>query len=182
MTSIVRVDQLTNVAGSGNIQLLTNNKIVGADVASIYAPGMVIQNVYSSRVAGAINVTSTSWVELSTSLRTSITIKQATSILDFTCPLYTEVDGPTGHGIAALYYSTNGGSSFTSYGTYNITAAVDNGIGYGFADYWDHSFSVGDTVMFTVYYRLTGAGQNAIADTGPGENPRTYLKIQEIAG
>jgi hypothetical protein len=36
--------------------------------------------------------------------------------------------------------------------------------------------------MFTVYYRLSGAGQNAIADTGPGENPRTYLKIQEIAG
>ena len=153
--------------------------IDGSNLTGITS-GKLLQTLVSSRV-GNIQITSTSFQEISTSMRVSITIENANSILLFTCPLYTEVDTSTGHGLAVLQYSTDGGSTFTSYDSYNITGAPNDSIGYGFTDFWDHSFSAGATVMFRVSYRTSSSGGNhTIADVGPGESPAAYLLVQEV--
>lgn len=155
--------------------------VTNATLEKVPSSGESLQVKYSTRI-GKVALTSVSFVEISTSLRVTITIKSATSLLEFMCPLYTEVDSSTTHGVAELVYSTDGGSVWNRWSDYNVTAATDNDIGFGFIDYMDHSFAVGTSVIFRVNYRLTSPGGNhAIADTGPGEEPAAYLKVQEIA-
>ena len=179
--STLFVNKLKAAVGS-LINIPSGQKLIGADTASVYAPGMIIQCKYSPRLGAPANFTATTFSEISTSMRVTITIKQTGSLLDFQCPLYTEVDTGGAHGMAQLQYSTDGGSNWTEHGTYNITAATDNDIGYGFSDYQDHSFSAGDEVVYRVNYRKSSTtGGHAIADTGPGEAPKTYLRIMEIA-
>ena len=60
MTSILRADNITTVAGTGNISLNTGNKIISPDVGGIVAPGQivqVIQNVKYDTFSGAANGT-----------------------------------------------------------------------------------------------------------------------------
>jgi hypothetical protein len=155
--------------------------VTNATLEKVASSGESLQVKYSNRI-GAVAMTNTSFTEISTSLRVTIIIKSATSLLEFMCPLYTEVDSATSHGLTELVYSTDGGSVWNRWSDYNITAATDNDIGFGFIDYMDHSFAVGTSVIFRVNYRLTSSGGNhTIADTGPGESPRAYLKVQEIA-
>ena len=176
MTGILKVDTIQK--NDGSVPTLSDLGIVDPTVG--LQSGKLLQTVVSNRVAGPLNVTSTSFVELSTSMRITWTVQDTDSYVFFTCPLYTEVDGTTSHGMAQLQYSLNSGSSWSTVGTYNITGAIDNSVGFGFTDYWDHNLSVGQSVVFRVNYRIGGGAQNAIADTGPGESPRTYLMLQEV--
>ena len=170
-------DVITLDASSGNI---TFNKAVTSSVTQL---GNTLQTKYSQRIPGAVFAV-TSFTEIHTNMRVTMTIQSATSILDFTCPLYTEVDGVSTHGTAQLQYSTNGGSDWTAIGVYTVTQAVDNGVGYGFTEFFDHSFSVGQSVVFRVNYAMGSASQNhTIADSGPGKGqPYAYLKVSEIIG
>ena len=179
--STLFVNKLKAAVGS-LINIPSGQKLIGTDTASVYAPGMIIQCKYSPRLGAPANFTATTFSEISTSMRVTITIKQTGSLLDFQCPLYTEVDTGGGHGMAQLQYSTDGGSNWTEVGTYNVTAASDNDVGYGFSDYQDHSFNAGDEVTYRVNYRKSNvAGGHAIADNGPGETPKAYLRVMEIA-
>jgi len=170
-------DVITLDASSGNI---TFNKAVTSSVTQL---GNTLQTKYSQRIPGAVFAVS-SFTEIHTNMRVTMTIQSATSILDFTCPLYTEVDGVSTHGTAQLQYSTDGGSNWTSIGVYTVTQAVDNGVGYGFTEFFDHSFSVGQSVVFRVRYAMGSASANhTIADSGPGKGqPYAYLKVSEIIG
>ena len=179
--STLAVNNLTSQTGttitlaSGRTLDVSNGTVTGLGEL-----GKTLQTKYSSKVQN-IAMTATSFTEISTNMRVSLTIQSTTSFLDFTCPLYTEVDGVATHGMAQLQYSTNSGSSWSAIGTYNITQAVDNGVGFGFTDYWDHNLSANTAVLFRVQYRKGNTtGNHAIADTGPGENPSAYLKVSEI--
>lgn len=60
MTSIIRTDAISTVAGTGNISLQSGNKIVSPDVGGIIAPGQiiqVIQNVKYDTFTGSANGT-----------------------------------------------------------------------------------------------------------------------------
>ena len=186
MASILKVDKIRvsgsdsdsiSFDGSGNI---TFNKTVTSNVTQL---GNTLQTKYSQRVEKTV-MTGTSFTEISTNMRVTMTIQSATSILDFTCPLYTEVDGVSTHGTAQLQYSTNGGANWTAIGVYTVTQAIDNGVGYGFTEFFDHSFSVGQSVIFRVNYAMGSAtGNHTIADNGPGKgDPKAYLKVSEIIG
>ena len=186
MASILKVDKIRvsgsdsdsiSFDGSGNI---TFNKTVTSNVTQL---GNTLQTKYSQRVEKTV-MTGTSFTEISTNMRVTMTIQSATSILDFTCPLYTEVDGVSTHGTAQLQYSTNGGANWTAIGVYTVTQAIDNGVGYGFTEFFDHSFSVGQSVVFRVNYAMGSAtGNHTIADNGPGKgDPKAYLKVSEIIG
>lgn len=180
--STLAVNSLTSQTGttitlaSGRTLDVSNGTVIGAagDL------GKTLQNKYSSKVQN-IAMTATSFTEISTNMRVSLTIQSTTTFLDFTCPLYTEVDSVSTHGMARLQYSTDSGSNWSNIGTYNVTQAVDNGVGFGFTDYWDHNLAANTSVIFRVQYRKgNAAGNHAIADTGPGENPSAYLKVSEI--
>ena len=177
--STLAVNNLTSQTGttitlaSGKTLDLSNGTVNGLTSSKL------LKVSYGPRTGPNIQITSTSFTEISTNMRVTHTIISTSSYLDFTVPLYTEVDGTTSHGLARLQYSTDSGSNWSNIGTYNITGAVDNAIGFGFTDYWDHNQSVGTAIVFRVQYRITGGNQNAIADSGPGESPRTYIKVAE---
>jgi len=177
--STLAVNNLTTQTGStitlasGKTLDLSNGTVTGLP------PAKLLKVTYGPRTGPGLAITSTSFTEISTNMRVTHTIISASSYLDFTVPLYTEVDGSTGHGLARLQYSTDSGSNWSNIGTYNITSAIDNSIGFGFTDYWDHNQSVGTAILFRVQYRITSGAQNAIADNGPGESPRTYIKVAE---
>lgn len=180
--STLAVNNLTTQTGttitlaSGRTLDVSNGTVTGLGDGL----GKTLQNKYSSKVQN-ISITATSFTEISTNMRVSLTVQSATSFFDFTCPLYTEVDSVSTHGMAQLEYSTNGGSSWTTIGTYNITQAIDNGVGFGFTDYWDHNLAASTAVIFRVNYRKGNAtGNHTIADFGPGEQPAAYLKVSEI--
>ena len=179
--STLAVNSLTSQTGttitlaSGRTLDVSNGTVTGLGDL-----GKTLQNKYSSKVQN-ISITASSFTEISTNMRVSLTIQNAATFLDFTCPLYTEVDSVATHGMARLQYSTDSGSNWSNIGTYNITQAVDNGVGFGFTDYWDHNQSVGTTVLFRVQYRKGNTtGNHTIADFGPGEQPSAYLKVSEI--
>ena len=169
-----------NISGNG-----TSGQAVLSDGDGSFSygsAGNLLQTVKSTRT-GPHSISSSSFVEINTNLRVSITIKSASSLLLFICYLGTETDGASGHGIAQVQYSTDGGSNFTTYDQYNMASASDDAISTTFTDYFDHSFSVGDTVIFRVQYKMTGysGSQNhTIADTGPGESPKAQFIIQEV--
>lgn len=84
MTSIIRADNISTVAGTGNISLNTGNKIVSPDVGGIVAPGMLIQRqVYSFKTQ--VIVTSQSFVDVFTC---SFTPKSTTSRIYLSCNLH----------------------------------------------------------------------------------------------
>lgn len=84
MTSIIRADNISTVAGTGNISLNTGNKIVSPDVGGIVAPGMLIQRqVYSFKTQ--VLVTSQSFVDVFTC---SFTPKSTTSRIYLSCNLH----------------------------------------------------------------------------------------------
>ena len=177
--STLAVNNLTTQTGS-TITLASGKTLdLSSGTVTGLPPAKLLKVTYGSRVGPNISITSGSFTEISTSMRVTHTIISASSYLDFTVPLYTEVDGSTGHGLARLQYSTDSGSNWSNIGTYNITSALDNAIGFGFTDYWDHNQSVGTAILFRVQYRITSGNQNAIADSGPGESPRTYIKVAE---
>lgn len=78
MTSILRADNITTVAGTGNISLNTGNKIVSPDVGAFVAPGMVIQTKYA-KLTTVVDLTSTSFTDIGLSL--TITPKYANSLI-----------------------------------------------------------------------------------------------------
>lgn len=179
--STLAVNSLTSQTGttitlaSGRTLDVSNGTVTGLGDL-----GKTLQTKYSSKVQN-IAMTATSFTEISTNMRVSLTIQSTTSFLDFTCPLYTEVDSVSTHGMAQLQYSTNSGSSWSTIGAYNITQAVDNGVGFGFTDYFDHNLAANTAIIFRVNYRKGNAtGNHAIADFGPGEQPSAYLKVSEI--
>ena len=114
-----------------------------------------------------------------------MTIKDSNSIIYYWSELGTEIDGTsTGHGIARVLYSQNNGS-YQVHHYYNITGAPDNMVGNGFRGYFNHNFSVGNTVKFKVQYGKNGSGGNhTLADTGPqgsfGGNPVTRFFAFEV--
>jgi hypothetical protein len=169
-----------NVSGNGS----SGNALLsdGDGTFSWGAAGNLLQTAKSSRT-GPHAIQSSSFVEISTNLRVSITIKSASSLLLFICYLGTETDSSAGHGLVQVQYSTDGGSSFTTYDQYNMAGSGDDAISTTFTDYFDHSFSVGTTVIFKVQYRMssyTGGQNHTIADTGPGETPKAQFIIQEV--
>ena len=169
-----------NISGNG-----TSGQAVLSDGDGSFSygsAGNLLQTVKSQRT-GPHSIQSSSFTEISTNLRVSVTIKSASSLLIFICYLGTETDSAAGHGLARVQYSTDGGSNFTTYDEYNQAGASNDAISTTFTDYFDHSFSVGTTVIFRVQYRLTGysGGQNhTIADTGPGGSPKAQFIIQEV--
>lgn len=52
-TEAVTIDSSGNITTSGNITIPTTKKIVGTDVASIYAPGMMVQITQSEKVGSS---------------------------------------------------------------------------------------------------------------------------------
>lgn len=188
MASEITVQTIKGPTSGANANkvIIPSGQTLDATTASVSLPpsasNKMLQYKYSGRVGGT-NMSNTSFAEISTGMRVTMTIASSTSVLDFTCPLYTEIDGTVGHGVARLDFSTDGGSNWSAIGTYNVTAALDNAIGFGFTEFYDHSFSAGQSVIFRVLYRCTGTPSNnaTIADTGPGENPRAYLTVMEIA-
>jgi len=167
-----------NAVGSAALDLTANYAFTG----TITGAGNLLQTAKSQRT-GPHSIQSSSFVEISTNLRVSITIKSASSLLVFICYLGTETDSAAGHGLAQVQYSTDGGSNFTTYDQYNQASASDDAVSTTFTDYFDHSFSVGTTVIFRVQYRMTNfsGGQNhTIADTGPGASPKAQFIIQEV--
>lgn len=166
-----------DAVGNAAIDLTANYAFTG----TITGAGNLLQTKKSSRV-GNISISSASFTEISTSLRVTITPKSSSSLFLMWCYLGTEVDGNLGHGMARVQYSTNSGSSWTSYDTYNVTGSIGDDIGTGFGDYFDHSFTTSQTVIFRVQYRGSnaGGGNHTIADTGPGESPAAQFIIQEV--
>ncbi len=80
MTSIIRTDAISTVAGTGNITLQTGNKIVSPDVGGLVAPGQVVQVKYKSS-GTRTTINSTSFVEPSVDYRVSITPKFSNSLI-----------------------------------------------------------------------------------------------------
>jgi len=81
MTSILRADNITTVAGTGNISLNAGNKIISPDVGGIVAPGTVIQVLHAAKgdtLAATGAVGNNYWVTV-TGLSITITPKYATS-------------------------------------------------------------------------------------------------------
>lgn len=76
--SKLRVNEISHKTGTGEIVVPTGNKIVGTDVGSVVAPGMVLQAVYAT--SGFVNqaITSTTPVAL-TGMTATITPKFANS-------------------------------------------------------------------------------------------------------
>lgn len=80
MTSILRADAISTVAGVGNISLETGNKIVGSTIGSLVAPGtqlQVVQTVKSNTTS--IAVAANTWNEFDSAFRVSITPTSTTS-------------------------------------------------------------------------------------------------------
>ena len=75
MTSIIKADNISTVSGSGNITIPAGVKVVGADAASIYSPGNVIQVAHTTYGTEFI-YSGTSWT---TFFSANFTPKLATS-------------------------------------------------------------------------------------------------------
>lgn len=86
MTSIIRADNISTVAGTGNISLNTGNKIVSPDTGAIVAPGMVIQTKYA-KLTTVIDLTSSTFTDIGLSV--AITPKFSNSIIYVTARLST---------------------------------------------------------------------------------------------
>jgi hypothetical protein len=44
--SILKVNSISSKTGNGNIVVVTGNRLIGSDIGSLYAPGMIIQTIY----------------------------------------------------------------------------------------------------------------------------------------
>lgn len=98
MTSILRADNITTVAGTGNISLNTGNKIVSPDVGGIVAPGTVIQVLHAAKgdtlvATGAVG--NNYWVAV-TGLSVTITPKYANSKIIIMTHMYIGADTTSG--------------------------------------------------------------------------------------
>ena len=117
MTSILRADNITTVAGTGNISLNTGNKIISPDVGGIVAPGTVIQVLHTSKgdtLAATGVVGNNYWVAV-TGLSVTITPKYATSKLIIMTHMYIGADTNAG-GYQNQYRILKNGSLSTAVG------------------------------------------------------------------
>ena len=78
MTSIIRTDAISTVAGTGNISLQTGNKIVSPDVGSLVAPGMIVQTKYS-KFTSVFTLNSTTFTDIGLSV--NFTPKYSNSLI-----------------------------------------------------------------------------------------------------
>jgi len=104
MTSIIKADNISTVSGSGNITIPAGVKVVGTDVASIYAPGHVVQVVKELGLAGSPTSNSTSYVD--DGIEATITPKFNNSII--------------------LVYAMTGDSNAGGYSYYRVRNITDN--------------------------------------------------------
>lgn len=77
MTSILRADSISTVAGTGNISLQTGNKIISPDVGGIVAPGQVIQTKYA-KLTTVVDIATSTFIDVGLSI--TITPKFSNSI------------------------------------------------------------------------------------------------------
>jgi len=111
MTSIIRTDAISTVAGSGNISLESGNKIISPDVGSIIAPGLTIQTVQTAKTnTTSIAVSANTWNEFDSGFRVSITPKLVTSKIAISA--YITGAQTTGTVRYKFQYSIDGGSTF----------------------------------------------------------------------
>ena len=175
MTSIIKADNISTVSGSGNITIPAGVKVVGTDVASIVAPGQIIQVVQAetSNLSPRPQVTSTSYVDSGYSL--SITPKFSTS------KIYCNFNA-----------SAHCGSGSYLYGVFerNGTQLGQGQFAIGGANQWDmiginfsDSPSSTSAVTYTLAVKVSG-GTGYLGWTGSYSSPNTNMQgwtLMEIA-
>lgn len=157
----LRVNELTNRTGTGNIQIPTGNKIVGVDPGSIRSPGSIIQ-VVSTTFAGTWSAggSSTTFYTVS-DLNTVITPTSATSKIFMSATLnmgsgYWEIQGRFLRNGTAIGLGTQRGSrSVCTFldNRYEAAGSVRNGWGAVTAQFLD---SPGTTSAVTYGVALNG--------------------------
>jgi len=130
MASILRADNITTVAGTGNISLNTGNKIVSPDVGGIVAPGQVVQ-VQSTKIANAPGSSSswystTSTTAANSGLNVIITPKFATSKLFVQITGNLNITAPASSGVGAQLWIYRDGININSGGNNSCAAFIYN--------------------------------------------------------
>ena len=161
-TNAVTIDSSGNITTGGDVTIPTTKKIVGTDVASIYAPGMQVQITQSNKVGSSnlvINTPSygnnkTNYRHLGTSYDLTITTKLANS--------WIVVDGRIGlantnssHGYFDMKVFTNGSDGGTAQWLSELTApgATGNALPDGLIANHMESYAQNHIESFKVIYQ-----------------------------
>lgn len=167
--STLKVNQIENRTGTGDITLPTGNRIVAADAEAFSQPyysGQPIQVANRQAQAPAhITITSTSPTTLA--LECPITVKDASStneVMWFSDMMY----GAANVVILDLWYNVNGGS-YTNLTTYSAYHWTYNTLSWGaFSHYFQHTHgaSAGDVLSYQLrYYNYSSTSTNYLVHT-----------------
>ncbi|MAI17190.1 MAG: hypothetical protein CMH04_00845 [Marinovum sp.] len=160
--SAVTIDSSGNLTTSGDVTIPTGHKIVGADSASIYAPGMQVQITQSDKVGSSNLVVNTSaygnnkanYVHLGSTYNLTVTTKLANS--------WIVVDGRIGlantnssHGYFDMKVFTNGSDGGTAQWLSELTApgATGNALPDGLIANHMESYAQNHIESFKVIYQ-----------------------------
>ena len=185
MTSIIKADNISTVAGTGTITIPSGVKIVGTDAASIVAPGSIIQTISGGAFTSTVSVSSTTFIGSGHII--SIIPKQNNS--KFLIRL--SGGGWYDNSIASntmwvTFYRSINGSAYSSISgidaTYGLLRMSGDGNTWNIkpysAEWLDTTVaSAGDNVSYQVYVRVNAnSSQYNASDRGT-----PVLIIQEIA-
>lgn len=148
--SKLKVNTLENRTGAGNITIPTNNKLIGTDVGSVYAPGMVIQFLTKplyTATAVAIPASYTTFTDIP-DFNISITPKSATSKIYVMVRWFGELSTQTANWDTMFGLKRNGVA--IGNGTGSVGAA--QGITMAGLTYYANDGSSTPEVMYFDYY------------------------------
>jgi hypothetical protein len=180
--STLKVNQIENRTGTGDITLPTGNRIVAVDsnsfVQPYYSGQPLIVALAQAQAPAHITVTSTSPTTLA--LECPITVKDGSStneVMFFSDMMY----GAANVLVLDLWYNVNGGS-YTNLTTYSLYHWTYNSNTWGaFSHYFQHTHgaSAGDTLSYQLrYYNYSSTATNYLV-----HNQMYYgWRVTEVAG